>query len=289
MSALVHAPNALRDRCDDLRKAGQRIGFVPTMGALHAGHISLCQAARGRGAQHVIVSIFVNPLQFGPTEDFGRYPRTLEQDLALCRQNGVDLVYTPDVQSMYAAGFQTHVEVEQLVQGFEGAARPTHFRGVTTVVAKLFNAVGPCIAAFGRKDYQQWRVIERMASDLDMPVEVLGCPILREPDGLALSSRNRYLDPGQRQRAVAIFQGLKAADAAYRAGERAPDALAALARAPIAKSFDSIDYVSVANGETLRSISPDAAEPAPWVLLVSARLGGTRLIDNVVLGQDTLA
>jgi pantoate--beta-alanine ligase len=250
--------------------------------------MSLCQAVRARGAQQVVMSIFVNPLQFGPKEDFGNYPRTLEQDLALCEQNGVDLVYVPEGHTMYAPGFQSHVEVEQLTQGFEGAARPSHFRGVTTVVAKLLNAVGPCVAAFGRKDYQQWRVIERMTRDLDMPVEVVGCPILREPDGLAMSSRNRYLDPEQRRRAAAIFQGLKAADAAYRAGERAADALEALARTRIAERFDAIDYVSVANVETLRPILPDATAAASWVLLVSARLGATRLIDNAILGQDTL-
>ena len=140
------------------------------------------------------MSIFVNPMQFGANEDFANYPRTFERDLALCSEHGVDLVYAPETQALYAPGFQTHVEVEHVTQGFEAAARPTHFRGVTTVVTKLFNAAGPCVAAFGRKDYQQWRTIERMARDLDMPVEVLGCPIVREPDGLALSSRNRYLD-----------------------------------------------------------------------------------------------
>jgi pantoate--beta-alanine ligase len=297
MSRLVHDPRALRDACDAFRSEGLRVGFVPTMGALHAGHISLCDAVRARGAERVVVSIFVNPLQFGPKEDFAKYPRTLADDTRLCDEHGVDLIYAPEVDALYPPGFQTHVEVEQLTQGFDGAARPTHFRGVTTVVAKLLNTVGPCVAAFGRKDYQQWRVIERMVRDLDLPVEVIGCPIRREPDGLAMSSRNRYLSPEQRQRATAIVLGLRAADAAYRRGERSAPLLEALARAPIAERFDSIDYVTLADAESLRPCVPasyqDVGQPAqrpdrPLVLLVAARIGQTRLIDNAELGRDAL-
>lgn len=183
MTLVVEHSQALRAACDALRAQRLRVGFVPTMGALHAGHMSLVAAARARGAERVVLSIFVNPLQFGPSEDFSKYPRTWDADLALCRAHGVDLVYAPDPRAMYAPGFQTHVEVQQLTQGFEAAARPTHFRGVTTVVAKLFNAVGPCVAMFGRKDYQQWRAIERMARDLDMPVEVVGCPFCASRTG----------------------------------------------------------------------------------------------------------
>jgi pantoate--beta-alanine ligase len=288
MSRLVHEPSELRASCDALRQQGLRIGFVPTMGALHAGHLSLCEAARARGAERVVVSIFVNPLQFGPREDFGKYPRTLDQDLILCRNHGVDLVYAPAADAMYAAGFQTHVEVGQLTSNFEGAARPGHFRGVTTVVAKLLNTVGPCVALFGRKDYQQWRVIERMARDLELPVEIVGCPILREADGLAMSSRNRYLDPEQRRRATAISTGLKAADTAYRAGERSVQTLETLARSPIARDLDEIEYVALADAGTLEPLPAATALSAPAVLLVAARLGATRLIDNAVLGEDRI-
>jgi pantoate--beta-alanine ligase len=256
------------------------------MGALHAGHMSLVDAARANGAGRIVVSIFVNPMQFGPSEDFGKYPRTLEQDLALCAERGVDLVYTPDVQAMYPPGFQSHVEVERITQRLEGAERPTHFRGVTTVVTKLLHAVGPCIACFGRKDYQQWRVIERMVRDLDIPATIVGCPIAREPDGLAMSSRNRYLDPDQRRRALALHAGLRAADAAYRRGERSVAALEALARAPVKESADSLDYVTLADAESLEPCGERAGSAV--VLLIAARLGATRLIDNAILGAEPL-
>lgn len=286
MTGLVHEPQALRAACDAWRGQGHVVGFVPTMGALHSGHMSLVEAARARGANRVVVSVFVNPLQFGPGEDFDKYPRTLETDVELCRARGVDLVYAPSAKAMYAPGFQTHVEVEQVTRPLEGAARPTHFRGVTTVVTKLCNAVGPCIACFGRKDFQQWRVIERMARDLDMPVAIVGCPIARDPDGLAMSSRNRYLSADQRARALALSAGLRAADAAYREGERSVDALEALARAPIARHCDAVDYVTVVDAETLTRPDPDAERPL--VLLVAAKVGETRLIDNAILGQDEL-
>ncbi len=286
MLAVVHAPRELAATTEALRAGGQRVGLVPTMGALHAGHMSLVQAVRDAGATRVVLSVFVNPLQFGPKEDFSKYPRTLPDDLELCRAHGVDVVYAPAAEQMYPPGFQTHVEVEQLTQALEGAARPTHFRGVTTVVAKLFNATGPCVAAFGRKDYQQWRTLERMAADLDMPVQVLGCPILREPDGLAMSSRNRYLQPEHRTRATAIYAGLRGASAAFAAGERRVARLEELARAGVAAAFDSIDYVTVAGAQDLAAPGEQAAEHS--VMLVAARIGGTRLIDNAILGQDCL-
>lgn len=279
---VVEDRGALHELCEGARRRGLRVGFVPTMGALHDGHLSLVDAARAAGADFVVMSIFVNPLQFGPNEDFSKYPRTFDQDLALCRSRKVDAVYVPDGRAMYPAGFQTHVEVSELTKRFEGEARPTHFRGVTTVVLKLFSAVGPCVAAFGRKDYQQWRVIDRMARDLDLPIEVLGCAIAREPDGLAMSSRNRYLDPGQRGRAIAIHRGLDAAEAAYRSGERDPAKLEQAARAVIEPSFDAIDYVTLADAETLEP--PRAPLDRPAVMLVVARLGATRLLDNRVIG-----
>lgn len=283
----VDTPSALLERTDALRQRGERIGLVPTMGALHQGHYSLIEAVRAAGATRVVVSIFVNPLQFGPNEDLARYPRTLEADLAGCNEHGVDLVYTPTHDAMYPDGFQTHVEVEHISQEHEGPRRPGHFRGVATVVTKLFNATGPCIAAFGRKDYQQLRLVTRMARDLDMPVEILACPTLREADGLAMSSRNRYLDPQQRVRATAIFRGLRAASTAFAAGERSVDALLALAQRPIAEQLDNIDYVTVADAESLATAEQQAA--ADSVMLVAAKLGATRLIDNCWLGHECLA
>jgi pantoate--beta-alanine ligase len=282
MTEVIHEPGELFARCEAERRAGRRVGFVPTMGALHDGHLSLVEGTRTRGARFHVLSIFVNPLQFGPTEDFGRYPRTFDADLQRCRAAGVDVIYAPSPEAMYPKGFQTHVEVGELTKRFEGSFRPAHFRGVTTVVCKLFTAVGPCVALFGRKDYQQWKVLERMARDLDLPVELVGAPIVREPDGLAMSSRNRYLDAPSREKALAIASGLRAAHDAYESGQRDPATLAALVQAPIEKAFDRIDYVEAADPETL--------EPATTgdrvVLLVAAHLGKTRLIDNLELGHD---
>jgi len=286
MTRIVEDAAGLRAACDALRADGRRVGLVPTMGALHDGHLSLVEAVRARGADAVVVSVFVNPTQFGPGEDFARYPRTFDADVAACRERRVDLVYAPAPDAMYPDGFQTHVEVERTTRGFEGALRPTHFRGVTTVVTKLFNATGPCVAAFGQKDYQQWRTLERMARDLDMPVEVVGCPIVREPDGLALSSRNRYLDADQRERATALSRGLRAADAAYAAGERSVARLEAIAREPIEGAADAVDYVSLVDADDLTA--PGDVAEGRVVMLVAARLGETRLLDNAVLGEGVL-
>jgi pantoate--beta-alanine ligase len=283
MTEVIHEPGELFARCEAERRAGRRVGFVPTMGALHDGHLSLVAGTKARGARACVLSIFVNPLQFGPTEDFGRYPRTFEADLERCRAAGVDIVYAPSPEAMYPKGFQTHVEVAELTRRFEGTFRPTHFRGVTTVVCKLLTAVGPCVALFGRKDYQQWRVLERMARDLELPVELVGAPIVREPDGLAMSSRNRYLDAPSRVRALAIAEGLRAAHDAFESGQRDPATLAALAEAPIAKAFDRIDYIEAADPETLEPIAGPAERA---VILVAAHLGNTRLIDNLELGHD---
>jgi pantoate--beta-alanine ligase len=284
MPTIVKTPRALRQAADALRASGERVGLVPTMGALHEGHMSLVAAARAAGATRVVLSIFVNPLQFAAHEDLSKYPRTFADDLARCGAHGVDLIYAPETRDMYPDGFETHVEVERVTRDLEGAARPTHFRGVTTVVTKLFNAAGPCIAAFGRKDYQQWRAIVSLVRDLDMPIEVLGCPILREPDGLAQSSRNRYLTPDERARATAIYAGLCAASGAYRAGERGVKPLVALATAPIAAAFDGIDYVSIVDADNLAE-QPDASSGNAQ-MLIAARLGRTRLIDNARLGQE---
>jgi pantoate--beta-alanine ligase len=271
---------------ESYRACAQRVGLVPTMGALHEGHLSLIDATRTAGAARVLVSIFVNPLQFGAREDLSKYPRTFAADLALCEARGVDLVYAPSSDAMYPKGFQTQVEVEQLSRDWEGSVRPGHFGGVATVVTKLFAASGACVAAFGRKDYQQLRIVQQLVSDLDLPVEVLACPIVREPDGLALSSRNRYLDPAARVRAAAIYRGLHAASSAFAHGERDASRLTQLARAPVAASFDAIDYVSVVDA---RDLSPASSlAPESRLLLVAARLAETRLIDNCVLGQECL-
>lgn len=258
------------------------MGFVPTMGALHEGHTSLVDEATRRGADFRVVSIFVNPLQFAPDEDLERYPRTLDADRELCDAKDVDVVYAPNAKAMYPAGFQTHVEVEGLTQPLEGTHRPTHFRGVTTVVAKLFGAVGPCTAIFGRKDYQQWRVLDRMVRDLNLPIEVVGAPIVRESDGLALSSRNRYLDPAARKRALGIVRGLRAAHDAYAGGERDHAVLSATVRDSVEAEFDAIDYVAVVSADTLQP-APELSTP---VVLVAAHQGSTRLIDNLHLGHD---
>ena len=284
MTSAVATARALRDACDAWRAQGHRVGLVPTMGALHEGHLSLIDAARARGAQHIVVSIFVNPLQFGPQEDLARYPRTFEQDLAACAARGVDLVYAPAAAAVYATGFQTHVEVESLTREYEGAVRPTHFRGVTTVVAKLLHATGPCLACFGRKDYQQLRAIATMVRDLDMPVDVIECPTVREADGLALSSRNRYLAPEQRKRATALVRGLRAADAVWRDGERDASRLEALARATLDAELDAVDYAALADAEDLTRVTGSARDRSV-VLLVAGRLGSTRLLDNAILGE----
>jgi len=275
---------SLAERLEGVRAGGRTVGLVPTMGALHEGHLVLVDEAKRRGAGFVVVTIFVNPLQFGPGEDLDRYPRTLDADVAACRERGVDLVWAPPPGGMYPEGFQTHVEVEEVTAPLEGVHRPGHFRGVTTVVTKLFNVASPCLAVFGRKDYQQLATIRRMARDLDMRVEVVGHPTVREADGLALSSRNRYLSREQRERALGIARGLGAACVAFEGGERDRARLEALAREPVERDFDRVDYVAVADPDSLDPIEGRCGERT--LLAVAAHLGDTRLIDNVVLGED---
>jgi pantoate--beta-alanine ligase len=282
MTVLVRKPADFRRACDDARARSLHVGLVPTMGALHEGHFSLIDEARKR-AGFVALTIFVNPLQFAPGEDLARYPRTMESDLAGCRDRGVDLVFAPEPDAMYPTGFQTQVATGELAESLDGEFRPAHFAGVTTVVSKLFNLAGPCTSVFGRKDYQQWKIISRMAQDLDMPVEVIGCPIVREPDGLALSSRNRYLSPSERTRALGIVVGLRRAHDRWREGERRPDTLRDLAMEPVQSGFDRVDYVAAVDPETLVRTGPS---PTRLLIAVAAHLGATRLIDNVVLGDD---
>ncbi len=264
------------------RPAFRTLGLCPTMGFLHEGHLSLVRRAKAEcGA--VAVSIFVNPTQFGPNDDLARYPRDLARDLALLDGAGVDLVFTPSAAEIYPKGFATRIEVEGVTAPLEGAVRPGHFAGVATVVAKLFNIVQPTRAYFGQKDAQQAVVISRMAADLDLPVQVVVADTVREADGLALSSRNVYLDPAERAAAPALHRALSRAQALFAAGERQADVLRAAVREVIAAEprFE-IDYVSVADPDTLEELA--RVNEAALVSL-AARLGRTRLIDNLVLGR----
>lgn len=270
-----------RAALDDERRRGGAIGLVPTMGYLHAGHLSLVARARAE-CPAVAASIFVNPTQFGPNEDLSRYPRDLPRDLELLEAAGVDLVFAPEPSEMYPPGFDTQVRVGGITEVLEGAARPGHFSGVATVVVKLLNIIQPTLAYFGQKDAQQCVVIRKLARDLDLPVDVVIAPTVREADGLALSSRNRYLTPPQRAVAPAIFQGLSAAQRLFDAGERDGEILRQAIRAVIAAQPDlKVDYVSVADPETLRAL-PTVQQQA--LASVAARLGATRLIDNLILG-----
>ncbi len=262
------------------RARGGTVGFVPTMGALHAGHLSLVRRARDEN-DTAAASIFVNPAQFGPKEDFGSYPRALERDLELLEKEGVSLVLVPEPAAMYPPGFETWVEPGPLAARLEGERRPGHFRGVLTVVAKLFHALEPDRAYFGQKDAQQAVLVRRMARDLDFATEVVVCPIVREADGLAMSSRNAYLSPEERRAAPVVARALAAASAAWDAGERRGDALrrvalAVLAAEPLARP----DYVSAADPATLAEIEGEAGR---LLISTAVRFGATRLLDNVLL------
>jgi pantoate--beta-alanine ligase len=280
MPALIETIVALREACDDARGSGRRVGLVPTMGYLHEGHRSLMRAARAEN-DFVVVTIFVNPLQFGPGEDLGRYPRDLDGDMASCADEGVDVVFAPSVSEMYPRPSATTVHVAGLTHGLCGDHRPGHFDGVTTVVTKLFSIAGPSRAYFGRKDAQQAAVITRMASDLDLPVEVVTCPLVREPDGLALSSRNAYLSPDERRAALVLSRALRAAADAVVAGERDPRRLIAGIRATVgAEPTVELEYVEVRDAVT---IAPIERVDGDVLVALAARLGATRLIDNVGL------
>lgn len=265
-----------------LREAGRRIGLVPTMGALHEGHLSLVRRARA-ACDIAVATIFVNPTQFGPKEDFSKYPRTLDSDLAMLKSEGTDLVFVPEKDAIYPPGFSTYVEPPAVATTLEGAARPGHFRGVATVVLKLFHLVPAHIAFFGQKDFQQSLVIRRMVCDLDLPIDIQVCPTVREPDGLAMSSRNRYLSAPERQQAAALSRGLRAAQQQYRDGVRD----AGVFRQEIERSLSDagiqqIDYVAVADGYSLQ---PVESADERTVALIAARIGTTRLIDNAYLSE----
>lgn len=259
------------------------LGFVPTMGYLHEGHLSLVRAAKSACAS-VVVSIFVNSTQFGENEDLNGYPRDLPHDLRLLDSEGVDLVWTPTNEIMYPAGFQTWVNVEEITNPLEGVHRPGHFRGVTTVVTKLFNAVQPQIAYFGQKDAQQAAVIRQMTRDLNFPTEIVVCPTVREPDGLAMSSRNTYLTPDKRRAATVLYRSLISAQESYHAGERDADHLRAIMTDTInSEALARLEYVSCADFDTLKELYGPIENGA--LLSMAVYIGKSRLIDNIILGK----
>jgi len=278
MQQVVHDPDRMRALVDEARAAGQRVGFVPTMGALHAGHISLVARA-AHECDMVAVSIFVNPTQFGPQEDFTRYPRTLATDTALLAAHGVRWIYAPEVSTVYPPGDATRIVVGGPAMRFEGERRPGHFDGVATVVCKLFLAVPAHTAYFGAKDWQQTLVVKRLVHDLGLPIRIVVCPTMREPDGLAMSSRNAYLSAADRHRAVALSESLRRAAQLWSAGADAA-AIEQAMRETLSTQGVAVDYASLADPDSLEPLSNGAARA---IALVAGRLGSTRLIDNVEL------
>ncbi len=273
----------VRVACDDVRARGGTVGFVPTMGYFHEGHRSLMRAAR---AAHdaVVVSLFVNPAQFGPTEDLDAYPRDLDTDTAVAIAEGVDVLFMPQVPEMYPEGARTTVHVAELTERLCGASRPGHFDGVTTVVAKLFSIVGPCTAYFGRKDAQQLAVVRRMTADLDLPVAVVGCPLIRDPDGVAMSSRNSYLSSDDRRRASVLIRALRAAADAVISGERGAQAVRELLTGVLAtEPAVRVDYAEIVDAARLQPV--ERIEPDTLIAL-AAYVGNARLIDNITISFD---
>lgn len=277
---ILHDLGDVRHCCDDARRAGRTVGLVPTMGGFHDGHRSLMRAARA-GTDLVVVSLFVNPTQFGPGEDLAGYPRDLDGDAAVAAAEGVDVLFAPTVDAMYPDPPRATVHVAGLTERLCGTSRPTHFDGVATVVTKLFSIVGPCTAYFGRKDAQQLAVVRRLATDLNLPVEVVGCPLLRDVDGVALSSRNAYLDPHERRAATVLVRALRRAAHAIRAGERDAAAIRDLAAATIATEAQvRLDYAEIVDAET---IEPVTHVQGSVLLAVAAFVGPARLIDNLAI------
>jgi len=270
----------VRAALSDMRMNRKRVGLVPTMGALHEGHLSLVRAAK-KQCDAVVVSIFVNPTQFGPTEDLAKYPRQMERDRALLEEEGVDILFAPLVEEIYGSGSITWVLVEGLSEKLDGRSRPGHFRGVATVVAKLFNIIEPQIAFFGQKDAAQLAVIRRMVRDLNFPVEIIAGAIVREPDGLAMSSRNAYLSPEERGRALVLQRSLRRAEAEFQSGQRIAAKLISAALEVLASEPQvAVDYLEVVNPDTLEPVERITQTA---LLAIAARTGSTRLIDNVLL------
>ena len=282
---IISDPHDMQGRARRWRGQGLKVVLVPTMGFFHAGHLSLMEYGRTIG-ERLVVSLFVNPAQFGPQEDLGRYPRDLDRDVRLARDAGVDCLYTPEAGAMYPPGYQTYVEVESLSRGLCGASRPGHFRGVATVVLKLLNQVAPQAAVFGEKDYQQLMVITRMAADLNLDTEIVGRAIVREPDGLAMSSRNTYLNPEERASALCLYRALVAARELAATGVRSrEDILAAVGQIINAAPGARIDYAALADPTTLEEVEAIRGEAR---LLLAVWINTTRLIDNTLLSESLL-
>lgn len=274
----------IQRRCEELRLAGKILALVPTMGFFHEGHLELMRVAK-KNADVSMISIFVNPTQFGPSEDFEAYPRDMEGDLAKAKGVGVDIAFTPGVKEMYPEGFQTTVSVGSLTQHLCGLARPGHFSGVTTVVAKLFNIMKPHIAVFGQKDYQQLAVISRMVTDLNMDIRIVGMATVREPDGLAMSSRNSYLSAAERVSGLSLKKSMDLASAMYDKGERDAAVIKkAVAKLILSHPYTQIDYVNLSNPVTLKDVETLSGET---LLALAVKVGKTRLIDNCILGKKS--
>jgi pantoate--beta-alanine ligase len=274
----------MRAACRAARRGGKRLGFVPTMGALHEGHLSLVRAARA-SCDAVAASIFVNPMQFGPNEDLAKYPRSFERDRELLEKEGAELLFAPSVEEMYPAGAVTWVTVEGLSSKLDGRSRPGHFRGVTTVVAKLFHIVEPDAAFFGQKDAAQVAIVRRMVRDLNLPVEIVACPIVREPDGLAMSSRNAYLDPQQRKQALVLHRGLLQVKKSWEEGEREAGKLLTVGRDELAAEKSvRLDYLEIVDSDSLDPVENTAGGA---LVAVAAFVGMTRLIDNILLPKSS--
>jgi pantoate--beta-alanine ligase len=274
----------MRAACRAARRGGKRLGFVPTMGALHEGHLSLVRAARA-SCDAVAASIFVNPMQFGPNEDLAKYPRSFERDRELLEKESVELLFAPSVEEMYPAGAVTWVTVEGLSSKLDGRSRPGHFRGVTTVVAKLFHIVEPDAAFFGQKDAAQVAIVRRMVRDLNLPVEIVACPIVREPDGLAMSSRNAYLDPQQRKQALVLHRGLLQVKKSWEEGEREAGKLLTVGRDELAAEKSvRLDYLEIVDSDSLDPVENTAGGA---LVAVAAFVGMTRLIDNILLPKSS--
>jgi pantoate--beta-alanine ligase len=267
---------------DELRKEGKIIGVVPTMGYLHEGHLSLIRLAKEK-SDVVITTIFVNPLQFAPNEDYDRYPRDFERDVKLAQSAGCDIIFHPSVEEMYPQNFLTYVEVDKLTKVLEGEFRPTHFRGVTTVVAKLFNITKPHIAVFGQKDAQQALIIKQMVRDLNFDIEIIVAPIIREPDGLAMSSRNVYLSDSERKDATVLYESLKLAEKLIENGERnSKNIILKMEELIKSKPTAKIDYIAIVEPETLEKVET-LSEGKEYLIALAVRIGSTRLIDNTIV------
>ena len=277
---IIHSTGEMQQKAEQIRCAGKTIAFVPTMGYLHDGHLSLMQHARGL-ADRLVVSIFVNPTQFGPNEDLDKYPRDLERDLRLAGKAGVDLVYTPAASDLYPDGFETYVTQSHLPDHLCGLSRPGHFRGVTTVVTKLFHIVKPHFAVFGQKDFQQLAIIRKMTRDLNFDIAIIGCPTVRESDGLAMSSRNKHLSSAQRQSAASLYRALSVAAAQVTGGETSASTLVRSASAIISEAAETaVDYIRICDPGTLEDMN---TVDRPALIALAVRVGDTRLIDNMML------